>query len=82
MSEPLVAKGDRITCTNGHVIGEAIEPVRLGDVGWYSKFSWTENAPSQVTPIVEARCLLCGASFVAPRGPTVWQMHFDDGTWR
>ena len=77
--DPVVRKGEKVTCTNGHVICEAIEDVWPHSMNWGALFgNWTQ--PEIMTgSMTVPHCDQCGAEFIKPK---TWQMHFEDGTWR
>lgn len=76
---PLIYKGDKITCTNGHVIGEALEDVNEGDLNWGAKFgNWTQEDHPTLGDIRKPQCATCGAPFISERG---WCIHFESG-WK
>lgn len=83
---PLISKGEKITCTNGHVIGEALDDVNAGDLNWGAKFgNWTQDAHPEIARIEIPPCKTCGAKYIKlSPGPYmgVWKIHFEDGTWR
>jgi hypothetical protein len=75
----MIKKGDLITCTNGHVIGEALRDVALGDEEWGNAFgNWRQVDVPGVGSIHKPPCATCGAPFIHP---DCWSMHFTDG-WK
>ena len=79
--KPVVAKGDLVTCTNGHVIGEALRDIKIGDLDWGSAFgNWRQADIPTPGYVGKPPCAICGAAFIHP-DPGSWSMHFEDG-WR
>lgn len=77
----LVAAGAKITCENGHVIGEVRASIDHSLPEWHRLVEWTANAPPFTTPATEARCMGCGGKFMT--GDAFgWSMRFEDGSWR
>ena len=76
----IVHKGEKITCTNGHVIGECLEDLSLGShTGtWGDCFgNWQQDDVPKVGSMHISKCAICGADFMSPEG-----FHYEDGTWK
>jgi hypothetical protein len=73
--------GEKVTCTNGHVICEVVKDLNTGDMNWGDNFgNWTQEPP-KTGQLDKPVCAVCGADFFDPE-PGSWAMHFEDGTWR
>lgn len=76
----LVYKGDRVTCTNGHVIGDVLENMNWGDKpnAWSDAFAWRQaDMPPKPGSMVKPKCATCGAPFISEMG---WAFHISG--WR
>lgn len=76
----IVPKGMKITCENGHYIGEDhLKDVREGDMGWGDSFgNWASGVDIQVGQTEQPFCPECGAKFA----DRAWSFHYEDGAWR
>ncbi len=73
------AKGDKITCANGHLIGEVLEDLRAGaKTGtWGECFgNWTQDDVPKVGSMHKPVCAICGAPFIAEDS---WAFHYENG---
>jgi len=76
MSDPIIRKGEHVTCTNGYVICEVLEDIHLGDMNWGAKMGeWTQLHPMAMR--YPPSCAQCGGAWFRDG-----QMHIEDGTWR
>lgn len=76
---PIVTKGMKITCENGHYIGEVLKDLHAGDIGWGDAFgNWATGVDIQVGQTKQPFCPECGAKFA----DGAWSFHYEDGTWR
>jgi len=80
MTDTLYAKaGEKVTCTNGHLIAIASDLPRHG-VATPSLFDWKiSNPPKPGQSFSSCVCPECGGRYMA-FGPSV-ALHFEDG-WR
>ncbi len=72
-------KGDKIICTNGHVIGEVLEDLAVGDRpnSWADCFgNWTQDDIPKVGTMHVPKCATCGAEFIGLN----WSLHISG--WR
>lgn len=77
-----VKKGDLITCTNGHVVGEVLRDLYPGDMigTWGAAFgNWRQADVPVVGSQEKPRCAVCGADFIDPT-PGSWVLHI--AGWR
>lgn len=76
----IVKVGDKVTCTEGHVICEVIaDPWTT--LPWSDAFGvWRQKDRPRRGEMYKPKCAVCGADFIHP-GPN-WAMHFQDGRWK
>ena len=75
---PILKKGDFITCTNGHVIGEVLEDVGFGTVAWGNYIGkWRQDDVPIAGAMHKPKCAICGAPFIAEDS---WDLHISG--WR
>ena len=66
---PILKKGDFITCTNGHVIGEVLEDIGLGTMNWGAMIGkWRQEDHPMIGSMRIPKCALCGAEFMGEAG--------------
>ncbi len=76
----LVAKkGEKVTCTNGHVICEVVDDLYVGRTLWGDCFGAWRQPPPVPGTTDKPPCIICGAPFIASDS---WAFHYEDGTWR
>lgn len=77
---PIVSKGMKITCENGHYIGEVLKDLYAGDIGWGDAFgNWAAGVVMNVGQTEKPKCPECGAKFISD---AYWSFHYEDGSWR
>ncbi len=66
---PILRKGDHITCTNGHVIGEVLEDIGLGTMNWGAMIGkWRQEDHPIPGSMKTSKCAICGAEFMREAG--------------
>ena len=74
---PILKKGDLITCTNGHVIGEVLEDIGAGTMAWGQYIGkWRQDDHPVPGSSHVPTCATCGARFIGDD----WSLHISG--WR
>lgn len=78
MSDPVYRKGDIIVCFHGHVVGEVLEDVHLGDMPWADKFgNWAQDhMPPKFGTLEKPVCAICGGPVFKPKGDDGFDWYF------
>lgn len=78
----LLKAGDKITCTNGHVIGEVLQDIDIGTMAWGQHIgNWRQKDHPVMGAMHQPVCETCGARFVGKDDDSWnWSLHISG--WR
>lgn len=76
------AKGETVTCTQGHSICDIAHDIYIGQPRAAGHFTnWHQPQPDHYKPVADIACTECGGSWINGNPSDGYRFHFPDG-WR